>query len=98
MSTASGSGIVTIENRAQVHEKDDVRQRDERDFLDERVTQRVHRLLDQIRPVVEGHDRHAGGKPGLDLGDAGLDRIDDLLGVDARCARRRPRRLPPSCP
>lgn len=66
-----------------MHEEDDVRERDERDLLQKRVPQRVHRLLDEIRPVIEGHDRHSGRKPRLDLGDAGLDRIDHLLGVDA---------------
>ena len=48
-------------------------QRDEEDLFDQRRAQRVHRLLDQRRAVVERHDPHAGWKAGLDLGDARLD-------------------------
>ena len=36
-STASGSGSGDDEDRPEVHQKDDVRQRDEGDLLDERV-------------------------------------------------------------
>ncbi len=41
------------ENRAHVHKEDDVGEGDERNLLNERVSQRVHGLLDQIGAVVE---------------------------------------------
>ena len=47
------------QDRAEVHQEDDVRQRDERDLLDQRRPQRADRLLDQLRAVVERHDRDA---------------------------------------
>ena len=78
-STASGSGIVTIRIERKCIRKMHVRQRDERDFLDQRAAQRVDRLLDQRRPVVERHDRDAGRQARLDLRDPRLDRVDDLL-------------------
>ena len=49
------------EDRPEVHQEDDVRQRHEHDFFDERPSKRVSRLLDQRRPVVERHDLDALG-------------------------------------
>ena len=83
MSTASGSGIVTIRIERKCIRKTTCASVTSSDLFEERVPQRVGRLLDERRPVVEGHDRHARGQPGLNLRDARLDRIDDLLGVDA---------------
>ena len=47
------------QNRSEVHQEDDVRKRHERDLLDQRRPQRADRLLDQVRAVVERHDRDA---------------------------------------
>ena len=71
------------QNRSEVHQEDDVRQRDERDLLDQRRPQRADRLLDQVRAVVERHDRDALRESRRNLRDARLDGIDDILRVDA---------------
>ncbi len=71
------------EDRAEVHQEDDLRKRDERDFLDERRTQRVHRLRDQRGAVVERNNAHAGRQARADLRDAGLHAVDHLLRVGA---------------
>ena len=44
------------EDRAEVHQEHDVRERHQRDLLEQRRAQRVHRLRDQRRAVVERHD------------------------------------------
>ena len=44
------------QNRPEVHQEDDVRQRDQEDFFDQRAPQRVRGLLDQLRAVVERDD------------------------------------------
>ena len=71
------------QDRPEVHQKDDVRERDQEDLFDQRVAQRVDGLLDERRTIVEGHDRHARRQPRLDLCDARLDGVDDRLRVDA---------------
>ena len=57
-------------------EEDDVRERDENDFLGERVLERVNRALDEFRAVVEGLDGHAGREARLDLADFLLYAVD----------------------
>ena len=57
-------------------EEDDVRERDENDFLGERVLERVNGALDEFRAVVEGLDGHAGRKARLDLADFFLHAVD----------------------
>ena len=71
------------QDRAEVHQEDHVRQRDERDLLDQRRPQRADRLLDQVRAVVERHDRDARRQAWCNLRDARFDGIDDNLRVDA---------------
>ena len=71
------------QNRSEVHQKDHVRQRHERDLLDQRGTQCAHRLFDQVRAVVERHDRDARRQAGRNLGDACFHGVDDVLRVDA---------------
>ena len=44
------------QDRPEVHQEHHVRQRDERDLLEQRHAQRVDGLLDEVRPVVERHD------------------------------------------
>ena len=44
------------QDRAEVHQEDDVRERHEDDFFDERGPQRADGAVDQLRAVVEGHD------------------------------------------
>src|SRR5262245_53445296 len=63
-----------------------MREGDERDFLEERRLQRVHRLPDQHRTVVERNDRDAFRQARADLLDAGFDAVDHLLRVGA-CPR-----------
>ena len=60
-----------------------MRERDEDDLFDERPPQGAGRLLDERGPVVERHDRDALGQSWLNLCDACLHRIDDLLGIHA---------------
>ena len=71
------------QDRTQVHQEQDVRQRHQQDLLDQRTPERPDRLLDQGGPVVERGDRDAGRQARPDLLDARLDGIDDCLGVDA---------------
>src|SRR4029434_5077550 len=71
------------EDRSEVHQEDDVRERHERDFLDQRAPQRVDRLRDERRPVVERHDSDTRRQAGCNLVDARLDRLDYLLRVGA---------------
>ncbi len=56
MSTANGSGNRHDEDRAEVHQEHDVRQRDEDNLFEQRAPQRAGRLLDQRRAVVERDD------------------------------------------
>ena len=72
------------QDRPDVHQKDDVRQRHEHDFFDQRPPQRAGCLLDQQRAVIERDNLDALGQAGLNLGDPRLDRVDHRLGVDAR--------------
>ena len=69
------------QDRAEMHQEDDVRECDEHNLLDQGRAQRADRLLDQIRAVVEGHDPHAFRQAGLNLGDPRLHGIDHVLGV-----------------
>jgi hypothetical protein len=70
---------------AEMQEKDDDDDaRDER-LLGERLAERVHRFVDNIRAVVEGNDLYGLGtsarnidpQPGFDFGDLGLHALDD---------------------
>ena len=63
-----------------------MRERDERDFLQQRAPQRVDGTLDEIRAIVERHDLHVGRQAGLNLRDARLDGVNQRLGVHA-CPR-----------
>ena len=71
------------QDRPEVHQEDDVRQRHERDLLDQRRAQRADRLLDQVRAVVERHDRDARREARRNLRDARFHGVDDVLRVDA---------------
>ena len=71
------------QDRPEVHEENDVRQRDQHDLLDQRRPQRADGALDQLRAVVERHDRHARREAGRNLRDPRLDGVDHLLRVHA---------------
>ena len=71
------------QNRPEMHQEDDVRQRDQEDFFDQRAPQGVRDLLNQRRPVVERDDPDVRRKARLNLRDASLDRVDHLLRVHA---------------
>ena len=60
-----------------------VRQRHKEDLLDERMAERVDRLLDEIGAIVERHDRHAGWQPWLNLRDPRFHGVDHTLRVHA---------------
>ena len=60
-----------------------MRERDEDDLFDERPPQGAGRLLDESGPVVERRDRDTLGQPWLNLCDACLHGIDDLLSIHA---------------
>ena len=71
------------------HEHDDDR---DQDFVFERIVQRAERLVDQTGAIVKGHDRDPRLAPvrqlfarqtGGDLGDLGLDAVDDLEWIRA---------------
>ena len=49
-----------------------MRQRDQNDFLDQRIFKRIHGMIDELASVVERDDLHSRGKPGLKSGDLGL--------------------------
>ena len=53
----------------------------QRAAFDQVVQDGVERLVDQVGPVVEGLDGHAGRQAGLKLGDLVLDPADDLPAV-----------------
>ena len=69
------------QDRSEVQQEDDVRQRDEGNLLDQRGSQRVDRLLDQVRAVVERHDGDASWQTGGDLRDARFDGVDHFFRV-----------------
>src|SRR6185503_4963722 len=69
-------------DRPEMPEEEDVRERHEDDFLDERPPQRAHGLLDELRTVIERNDAHTRWEARLDLADPGFDAGDDLVGVD----------------
>ncbi len=71
------------EDGAEMHQKDDVRQRHENDLLEERRAKRAGRLFNQRGPIVERHDCHARGQSRFDLRDPRLDGVDDVLRVHA---------------
>ena len=54
------------------------------DFFDQRRAQCADGLLDQLRPVVERHDAHAGRKPWCNLLEPGFHRVDHGFRVDTR--------------
>ena len=56
ISTASGSGMVTMSTERKWRRKTDVDQRDHHRLLDQRPLQGVRRPLDQGGAVVEGDD------------------------------------------
>ena len=66
-----------------MHQEDDVRQRHQRDFFQERRAQRIDGLADEGRAVVEGHDTDTLRKPWGNLCDARLHRVDHGLRVRA---------------
>ena len=72
------------QDRAQVHQEDDVRQRDQQDLFDQRRPQRGDGPLDQRRAVVERHDADASRQARLDLCDPLLDPLNH--GVRVRAA------------
>jgi hypothetical protein len=74
------------EDAAEVPEKNDVRERDEDELLQQRVLQRADGVVDQLAAVIEGLDRDAGRQAGRDLGDLFFDALDHRLGVFTRCA------------
>src|SRR5260370_13655250 len=52
---------------AEVHEEDDMGERDEDDFFDQRMTKRIDSSLDQLRAVIERNDMDTGRKTVRDL-------------------------------
>ena len=60
-----------------------MRQRDQDNFLDQRVPQRVRGLLNQFGAVIERNDPDIRREARLNLRDARLDRVDDLLRIHA---------------
>ena len=48
-----------------MREKENVRERDEDKFFDQRALERVRGALNQLRAIVKGHDLHAFWQPGL---------------------------------
>ncbi len=55
------------QDRPEVHQEDDVRERHEDDLFDQRRAQRVDGLFDQVGAIVERHDAaRRPGRPGLE--------------------------------
>src|SRR5215469_10346724 len=71
------------ENAAEMPEKQNVRQRDQDDFFDERVAQRAHGVINENATIVEWNDLHVRRKTGLDLVDLLLDGRNDFASVGA---------------
>src|SRR4029077_18844091 len=67
-----------------MHQKNDVRQRDEDDLFDERVTQGADRGLNQFRAVVERNDMHAYWQTRFNFPDLLFHAVDYLLPLLAR--------------
>ena len=76
--TARGNGNGHDQDAAEVPEKDDVRERDENDFFDQRGLQRVDGMVDQRAAVVERNDVHAFRQARLHRLDLCFDRVDDF--------------------
>ena len=64
-----------------MHQKDDVRKRDQEEFFNQRRSQGRNRSLDERRSIVKRHNANTGGQPRLDLFDACLDRLNDGIRV-----------------
>ena len=66
------------QRRAQMQQENDADQRDDQAFLGQRALQRVDGAVDQFGAVIDGLDADPLGQPGADLGDLGLEVVDDL--------------------
>src|SRR5258707_15171760 len=71
---------------AEVHQEDDVRECDQDDLFDQRMTERIDRCLNQLRTVIERNYVDAGRQAWLNLLDLLLYPIDHFLRVLA-CPR-----------
>ena len=67
-----------------MEEENDVRERDEDHFLDERVLERADGAIDQFAAIVERFDRHAHRQTRRDARDLLLHGLDDGVRVFAR--------------
>ena len=66
-----------------MQQEDDVHDRDDDRFLDQRPPQRVRGPFDERRPIVERHDLHPGRQAGLQGLDLVFHPIDDVDGTHA---------------
>src|SRR5260370_15411308 len=72
------------QDAAEVHQKNDMRQRDEDDLFDQRVTQGTDRGLNQLRSVVERNDMHTRWQARFNLPNLLLYAVDYVFRVLAR--------------
>ena len=83
-SSASGMTSQMMKRRPEVAGEDQGDDQDQHAALDQVVQDRVHRLVDQVRAVVDGDQLHALGQHvGVQVGHLLLDAGDDLGGVGA---------------
>src|SRR5260370_34401804 len=68
----------------EVHQENDMRQRDEDDLFDQRVTQGTDRGLNQLRSVVERNDMHTRWQARFNLPNLLLYAVDYVFRVLAR--------------
>ena len=66
------------QRRAQMQQENDADQRDDQAFLGQRALERVDGTVDQFGAVIDGLDADPRGQPGADLGNLGLEVVDDL--------------------
>src|SRR5262249_13550543 len=72
------------QDAAEVHQENDVGQRDKNDLLDQRMTQRVNRGFNQFGPVVKRNDMDARRQAGFNLPDFLLHAVDYVFRVFTR--------------
>ena len=75
---------------ADMQQEDDADQRDDDALFDQRTPQRIDRRVNQLRPVIDRHDRHALGQPGLQLIELFFDVADRRQSIDAIPLQRDP--------
>ena len=72
------------QNAAEVHQENDMRECDQDDLFDQRMTECIDRGLDQLRAVIERNDVNTGRQTWFDLLDFLFYAVDDFFRVLAR--------------